>query len=193
MPSTGSRLELPGGQHPPRSALEDGDTPHGGIPGAWEEQTADDQIADAGGLWMAQTTDGGVSNDVYATDRHEDCDHDGKFSAISSFREGLQRGRQLSSLRRPPGSAQTWESASASLHSSEGKSAVKSSRAFAASPRRWTMPARPPLESQGSLPLLRLLDGREDSWPRRIGRNKGVEPPTKRSRGTQFWDAQLLR
>lgn len=72
-------------------------------------------------------------------------------------------------------------------------------RVVTATSRRWTLPSStsipPPGNAQG-LPLLRLLDGRrEHSWHGRIGDPRSLQPlpMPKRVRGTEFWDAQLLR
>ena len=64
-------------------------------------------------------------------------------------------------------------------------------QALTASSRRWTLPSTnrmPPPVNGVQLPLLRLLDGQ--------GRSSGArasQPLPKRTRGIDFWDAQLLR
>lgn len=67
-------------------------------------------------------------------------------------------------------------------------------RVLTASARRWTLPSSMPPVNEVELPLLRLLDGRgEHSWHGRIGGTTAAQPSAKRTRGTEFWDAQLLR
>lgn len=69
-----------------------------------------------------------------------------------------------------------------------------SPRAFAASSRRWTVPSHMPSTMTMELPLLRHLGGAEDhSWHGRIGEAGPSYPLAKRTRGTQFWDARLMR
>lgn len=64
-------------------------------------------------------------------------------------------------------------------------------RVLTASSRRWTLPSTaigvPPANGV-ELPLLRLLGGQG-----RTGGTGVSQPLPKRTRGTEFWDAQLLR
>lgn len=66
------------------------------------------------------------------------------------------------------------------------------------SSRPWTMPLKMHLQSTSravQLPLLRLLDdsSRDHSWHDRIDGQQASNPLTKRTRGTEFWDARLMR
>lgn len=64
-------------------------------------------------------------------------------------------------------------------------------RVLTASSRRWTLPSTvmgmPPVTSV-ELPLMRLIGGQ-----RQTGGTRVSQPLPKRTRGTDFWDAQLLR
>lgn len=60
--------------------------------------------------------------------------------------------------------------------------------------RRWTVPSSMPTAGGAESPLLRLLGAPGDSsWNRQRGRGGASQPLAKRARGTEFWDAQLMR
>lgn len=67
-------------------------------------------------------------------------------------------------------------------------------RVLTASSRRWTLPPSMAPVNGVELPLLHLLDGRgEHSGQGRVGGTRAAQSSAKRTRGTDFWDAQLLR
>lgn len=60
--------------------------------------------------------------------------------------------------------------------------------------RRRTVPSNMPTAGGAESPLLRLLGATGDSsWHTQRGRGRASQPLAKRARGTEFWDAQLMR
>lgn len=139
---------------------------------------AGDQPAENGGLWMFQTdvTTVGSSGP-------------GRLAQ----REG---GDTTEGFQRAPLASPSAGSTSSARHINAGLSSVVGTeskvRTFAFSSRRWTVPSHLPTTKEMELPLLRLLGGR---WghTRQLRGETSSQPPAKRTRGTEFWDARLMR
>lgn len=114
-----------------------------------------------------------------------------KSRGIASFQMGIQR----EPASRPSSSHFTRAS---SLHQEGLASPCPRGGGNEVSSRPWTMPLKMHLQSTSravQLPLLRLLDdsSRDHSWHDRIDGQQASNPLTKRTRGTEFWDARLMR
>lgn len=114
-----------------------------------------------------------------------------KSRGIASFQIGIQRA----SASRPSSSHSTRASSS---RQEDGTSTVpRGGGNGVSSSRPWTMPPKMHLQSTSGvkLPLLRLLDesSRDHSWHSRIDGQQPSSPLAKGTRGTEFWDARLMR
>lgn len=113
-----------------------------------------------------------------------------KSKGIASFQMGIQR----EPASRPSSSHFTRASSS---HQEDLASTCPRGGGNEVSSRPWTMPPTMHLPSTSGveLPLLRLLDdsSRDHSWHGRIDGQQPSGSSPKRTRGTEFWDARLMR
>lgn len=132
-----------------------------------EARPDNDHEAEESAMWMVQPADTArVSREISLSSKDSECDRPAPLPPRSPAR----RLRAGSHVENPE------------------------TRVLTASLRRWTLPPSMPPVNEVDLPLLRLLDGRgEHSWQGRIGGTRARQPSAKRTRGTEFWDAQLLR
>lgn len=170
----------------------------GEAPRPLEENIAGASNASAGGLWMVQANSPAKS----------DCSDTlrgggGQGGAIASkglslFSKGVAPQHASTPTVTLPLAGSPVRQDSTKLLTQTGERNIlgneASARGFAASSRRWTVPSHVPSTRPMELPLLRHLGGAEDhSWRGRIGGTGASQPLPKRTRGTQFWDARLMR
>lgn len=171
----------------------DGETPR-----PLEENAAGASNPCTDGPWMVQANAPANTNDLGTP-----CEGDGQgegvaSKGISNFSKGVPQHAPTPPVTLPLAGSPNRQDSRICLTTQPRERTIlgngTSPRAFQASSGRWTVPSHMPSTRPMELPLLRHLDGAEDhSWHGRIGGAGPSHPVAKRTRGTQFWDARLMR
>lgn len=161
---------------------------------AFEESLAP-QTEEGAQLWMVQPNALSQESDSGTPSHRGDGDAADASRGISFFRRGLRHDRALPA--RPASTASSTKPGPAVLpgrHRGADNSGNEPRPSVTLS-RRWTLPSNLSTTRGADSPLLRLLGATGDSslQNRQMGRGGSSQPLAKRARGTDFWDAQLMR
>lgn len=146
-------------------------------------------------LWMVQSNALSQQSDSGTPYHRRDGDAAGEPKGISFFNRGLLDDRALPT--RPASTASSTKQDPIVLPGRHrgADNVGNEGRPSATLSRRWTVPSILSTSRDAESPLLRLLGPTGDSsWhSRQMGKGGSSQPLAKRARGTEFWDAQLMR
>ena len=146
-------------------------------------------------LWMVQPNALSQESDSGTPSKRGDDDAAGEPGGISFFSKGLQHDRALPARPVSAGSSTKQDSAVLPARHRGADNVGAEARPSVTLSRRWTVPSTLSTTRGVGSPLLRLLGATGDSsWHNgQTGRGGSLLPSAKRARGTEFWDAQLMR
>lgn len=146
-------------------------------------------------LWMVQPNALSQESDSGTPSQRGDGDAAGERKGISFFSKGLQHDRAQPARPVLAGSSTKQDSAVLPGRHRRTDNVGTEARPSLTLSRRWTVPSTLSTTRGVESPLLRLLGATGDSsWHNgQTGRGGSSQPLTKRARGTEFWDAQLMR